>query len=64
MCIDFPAGSAVKNPPASAGAAGDVGSIPGLGSSPREGKSYPLWYSGLENYMDCIVSPTESDTTE
>ena len=23
--------------------------------SPREGKSYPLQYSGLENSMDCIV---------
>ena len=21
-----------------------------------EGKGYPLWYSGLENFMDCIVS--------
>ena len=25
------------------------------GRSPREGKSYPLQYSGLENSMDCIV---------
>ena len=23
--------------------------------SPGEGKGYPLQYSGLENYMDCIV---------
>ena len=35
--------------------AGDVGSIPGLGRSPGEGKGYPLQYSGLENSMDCIV---------
>ena len=35
--------------------AGDLGSIPGLGRSPGEGKSYPLQYSGLKNSMDCIV---------
>ena len=34
---------------------GDLGSIPGLGRSPGEGKGYPLQYSGLENSMDCIV---------
>ena len=34
---------------------GDLGSIPGLGRSPGEGKDYPLQYSGLENSMDCIV---------
>ena len=34
---------------------GDLGSIPGLGSSPGEGKAYPLQYSDLENFMDCIV---------
>ena len=34
---------------------GDLGSIPGLGRSPGEGKGYPLWYSGLENSMDCII---------
>ena len=27
----------------------DVGLIPGLGRSPREGNGHPLWYSGLEN---------------
>ena len=32
--------------------AGDLGSIPGLGRSPGEGKVYPLQYSGLENFMD------------
>ena len=35
--------------------AGDLGSIPGSGRSPGEGKGYPLHYSGLENAMDCIV---------
>ena len=30
---------------------GDLGSIPGLGRFPREGKGYPLQYSGLENSM-------------
>ena len=29
--------------------AGDLGSIPGLGRSPGEGKDYPFWYSGLED---------------
>ena len=43
---------------------GDLGSVPGLGRSPGEGKGYPLQYSGLENPMDCIVhGVTESDTT-
>ena len=35
--------------------AGDLGSIPGLGKPPGEGKGYLLQYSGLENSMDCIV---------
>ena len=34
---------------------GDLGSIPGLGRSPGEGKGYPLQCSGLENSMDCPV---------
>ena len=34
---------------------GDLGSIPGLGRSPGEGKGYPLQYSGLENSVDCVV---------
>ena len=45
----------VKNLPAKAGDTGDVGSIPGLGRSPGEGKGYPLLYSGLENSTDWIV---------
>ena len=43
--------------------AGDLGSIPGLGRSPGEGKGYPLQYSGLENSMDCVVHwVTQSQT--
>ena len=42
----------VKNPPASAGDTGDVGSIPGLGRSPGEGNGSPLQYSSLENSVD------------
>jgi len=34
---------------------GDLGSSPGLGRSPGEGKGYPLQYSGLENSINCIV---------
>ena len=41
----------VKNPACNAG---DLGSIPGLGKSPGEGKGYPLQDSGLENSMDCV----------
>ena len=50
--IGFPCGSAGKE---SACNAGDLGSIPGLGRSPGEGKGYPLLYSGLENSTDCVV---------
>ena len=42
----------VKNLPANAGNAGEVGSIPGLGGSPGEGNGNPLQYSCLENFMD------------
>ena len=34
---------------------GDLGLIPGLGRSSGEGKGHPLQYSGLENFMDCIL---------
>ena len=50
--MGFPCGSAGKE---SACNVGDLGSIPGLGRSPGEGKGYPLQYCGLENSMDCIV---------
>ena len=50
----FPGGSVVKNPSANVG---DLGSIPGMGQSPRGGKGYPLQYSGLENSMDSPEGP-------
>ena len=46
--LRFPCSSAGKEP---AFNAGDLGSFPGLGRSPREGIGYPLQYSGLENSM-------------
>ena len=46
---DFPGGSDGK---ASAYNAGDLDSIPGLGTSPGEGNGSPLQYSCLENTMD------------
>ena len=53
----FPCGSTGKE---SACKVGDLGSIPGLGRSPGEGKGYPLQYSGLENSMDCIGSQSQT----
>ena len=45
----FPGGSEGK---ASACNMEDLGSIPGLGRSPGDGKGHPLQYSCLENSMD------------
>ena len=59
--LSFPGGSAGKQ---SACNAGDLGSIPGLGRFPGEGKGYPLQYSGLEYYMDCIVDGVAKSRTE
>ena len=50
--LGFPCGSADKESTCNVG---DLGSIPGLGRSPWEGKEYPLQYSGLENSVDYIV---------
>ena len=47
--LSFPGSSDGK---ASAYKAGDLGSIPELGRSPREGNGNPFQYSGLENLMD------------
>ena len=44
-----PGGSVVKNPPANAG---NVGSIPASGRSPKEGNGNPIQYSCLGNPMD------------
>ena len=46
---DFPGGSDSKT---SACNAGDLGSIPRWGRSPREGNGNPIQYSCLENPMD------------
>ena len=48
VCLGFPCGSAGKE---SACNAGDLGLIPGLGSSPGEENVYLTQYSGLENSM-------------
>ena len=57
----FPDISASKE---SACNSGDLGSIPGLGRSPGEGKGYPLQYSGLENSMDCRVHGAAKSWTQ
>ena len=44
-----PGGSVVKNPPANAG---NVGSIPASGRSPKEGNGNPIQYSCLGNLTD------------
>ena len=48
----FPDSSVGKESTCNAG--GPI-SIPRLGRSSGEGKAYPLQYSDLENFMDCIV---------
>ena len=45
---EFPGGSVVKNHANE----GDVGSIPGLGRSLKEGNDNPLLYSCMGNLMD------------
>ena len=59
--LGFPCGSAGKEFTCNVG---DLGSIPGLGRSPGEGKGYPLQYSGLENCMDCIVDGVAKSQTQ
>ena len=59
--MGFPFGSAGKE---SACNAGDLGSIPGLGRSPGEGKGYPLQYSGLENSMNYTVHGITKSRTQ
>ena len=56
--MGFPDGSLGKE---SSYSVGDLGSIPGLG---REGKDYPLQYSGLENSMDWIVHRVAKSRTQ
>ena len=59
--MHFPCDSAGKE---SACNVGELGSIPGLGRSPGEGKGYPVQYSGLENFMDCIVHGVAKSQTQ
>jgi len=47
--MGFPGSSMLKNPSANAG---DVGSIPELGTSPGGQYGNPFQYPGLENPMD------------
>ena len=60
----------VKNVPANAGDARDVGLIPGSGRFPGEGNGNPFQYSCLENSMErrawlaTVHGITEMDTTE
>ena len=58
--MGFPGGSTDKE---SACNAGDLGSILGLGRSAGEGNGYPLQYSDLENFMNCIVYGVEKSQT-
>ena len=59
--LGFPCGSAGEE---AACKAEDLGSIPGLGRSPEEGKGYPLQCSGLENSIDCIVHGVAKSRTQ
>ena len=52
LFLSFLCGSVGKESACNVGA---LGSIPELGRPPGKGKGYPLWYSGLENLVDCIV---------
>ena len=61
IVLGFPCGLVGKG---SACNAGDLGSVPGLGRSPGEGKGYPLQYSDLENAMDYIVHRVAKSRTQ
>ena len=70
MYTGFPDGSVVKNPPTSAGDAGDIGSVTGSERSPGGGNGNLLQYYCLENSTDRRVWQAtvhgfmkESDTT-
>ena len=59
--MGFPCTSADKE---SACNVQDLGSIPGLGRSPGEGKGYPPQYSGLEKSMDYTVHGVTKSQTQ
>ena len=50
--MGYPAGSVVKNLPASVGDEGDTSSIPGSGRSPGVGNDNLLQYSCLDDSLD------------
>ena len=52
--LGSPCGSAGKE---SACNVGDLGSIPGLGRSPGEGKGYPLQYFGVPLVAQLVKNP-------
>ena len=68
--MGFLGGAEVKNPPANAGGARDVGLIPGLGRFPGRGHGSLLQYTCLENPMDrgawqaTVHGVAELDTTD
>ena len=53
--LGFPGSSAGKESACNVGDLGNLGPIPGLGRSYKDGNGYPLQYSGLDNFMDSIV---------
>ena len=59
--MDFSGGSDSKE---SACNVGDLGLIPGSGTSPGEGNDHPLQYSCLENLMDRESWATVHGATE
>ena len=52
LYLRVPSGAVVKNPPASAGDARDMDSIPGSGRSPGGGNGNLLQYACLKNSID------------
>ena len=52
LCVCFQVALVVKNTPASAGDAGDMGLIPGSERSPRGGNGNPFQYSCQDNPTD------------
>ena len=59
--LGFPGDSAGKESTCNVG---DLGSIPGLGRPPGEGKGYPLQYSGLDNSVDSIFHGVSKSQTQ
>ena len=52
VCMGFPCGAVVKNPPPNTGDMRDMGLIPGSGTFPGQESGNSLQYSCLENPMD------------